>query len=86
MTMAGAMASHLSAISPINGVSTAPPIKLITRKDAPIFAFGPRPFTPEAKMVGYMTDIKKLVQKIAHIPIHPGNSIPIKTRQIFTIA
>jgi hypothetical protein len=30
-------------------------------KDPPIFVFGPNSFTPSAKIVGNMTDMKKLV-------------------------
>ena len=62
----------ICAIKPIRGVHSDPPIMAITRIDPPTFVFSPNPLILEAKIVGYINDIKKLVKKIAHIPIQPG--------------
>ena len=73
-------------MSPIAGVRTAPPTIPMMMKDPPIFVFGPNPFTPSAKIVGNMTDMKKLVSSIAHTPSHPGKSTPRVTSTMFTRA
>ncbi len=54
------------------GVSTAPPTMAITSKEPPILVLGPSFFNPRAKMVGNISDMKKLVIKSAHNPTQPG--------------
>ena len=61
-------------IQPIIGVKTAPPIIAITSSEEPIFVLTPSPRIESAKIVGNITDMKKLVQKTDHNPIHPGNN------------
>src|SRR5277367_669042 len=63
-----------SKIRPMMGVKIAPPMTAITISDPPIFVFGPSPFNPSAKIVGNISDMKKLVRKIAQRPIQPGSS------------
>lgn len=79
-----AILSVVSEMYPIKGVHRAPPIIAITRIEPPIFVFLPSPLMLEAKMVGYINDIKKLVKKMAHIPIQPGTKMPIPTRMTLT--
>ena len=80
-----AILSVFSAIYPINGVQSAPPMIAITRTDPPILVFSPRSFILIANIVGYIRDIKKLVRKIAHIPIHPGIKMLNPTRIILML-
>ena len=68
MSIAFAMLPVTSKSKPIRGVKTAPPIMAITINDPPNFVFGPKPFKPRAKMVGNISDMKKLVKKIAQSP------------------
>src|SRR5664279_1729522 len=70
---------NVSEISPITGVNTAPPTIAITSSEPPIFVFGPSPFKPIAKIVGNMSDMKKLVRNTHHNPNQPGNSTPSET-------
>jgi hypothetical protein len=56
----------------------------ITINDPPIFVFWSRPAMPRAKIVGNMTDMKKLVTKMAHRPTQPGKPTPTATSAIFT--
>ena len=51
----------ISWITPIRGVTTAPPKIVITITELPIFVCSPNPFRLDAKIVGYINDIKKLV-------------------------
>src|SRR5450432_786318 len=74
----------LSAIKPIRGVKTAPPMIAITSSDPPSFVFGPSPFNPSAKIVGNISDIKKLVRNNAHNPIQPGIATPMSASKTFT--
>jgi hypothetical protein len=68
------------------GVSTAPPMIAMMRRDAPIFVFSPSPSTPSAKIVGYITDMKKLDRKMAHNPAQPGVKTPIvKSATLITL-
>jgi len=83
MIIAIAILPVLSAIKPIIGVHTAPPIMAIIMNEPPSFVFRPKHFTPNAKIVGNMSDIKKLVRKIDQTPTHPGNKIPMLTNRIF---
>ena len=79
--MSIANAILLTAINPIKGVNTPPPIIAITITDPAIFVFEPSPFIPKAKIVGYINDIKKLERKIVQTPIQPGliTAFPIRT-------
>ena len=61
----------------MNGVSTAPPTIAITSREPPSFVSSPSPRSPIAKIVGNISDMKKLVRKIAHMPSHPGWVTPI---------
>src|SRR6185437_239764 len=49
------------ASAPIAGVNTAPPTIAMTSTDEASLRTSPRPLTPSAKIVGYMTDMKKLL-------------------------
>src|SRR5207244_7115853 len=73
-------------IQPIAGVNTAPPMIAMTINEPPILVFGPSPFSPRAKIVGNISDIKRLVRKMAHSPIHPGFSTPTDARMTLTTA
>jgi hypothetical protein len=53
----------------MRGVSTAPPTIAITRNDPPMLVFGPRSLRPIAKIVGNITDRKKLVSRSATSPV-----------------
>ena len=64
----------MSLTLPINGVIAPPPTMAITMHAPPVLVRGPRPFTPRAKMVGYIIDIKKLFAIRQPTPIHPGFS------------
>ena len=44
----------------------------ITIRDEAAFVWGPKPLIPSANIVGNMRDMKKLVMKIAMVPIQPG--------------
>ena len=72
MIIAMAMLPVLSAINPITGVNAAPPMIAMMIIDPPILVFGPSSFIPNAKIVGNMRDMKKLVKNTAHNPTHPG--------------
>lgn len=61
-----------SDISPIKGGKKAPPTMAMTIIDPPIFVWTPSPLILSAKLVGYISDIKKLVKNIVQTPIHPG--------------
>jgi len=74
-----------SKTRPIKGVNTAPPIIAITMNEPAIFVFGPRPFKPSAKIVGNISDIKKLVRNTAQSPNEPGNSMAMPTSTIFAM-
>src|SRR6187431_2715225 len=50
-----------SDTNPITAVSTAPPMIAMMTSDDPALARGPRFLTLSAKMVGNISDIKKLV-------------------------
>ena len=63
----------------------APPIIAITIMDAPILVFGPRPFIPNAKIVGNISDIKKLDSTNAHTPKIPGIKMATATMNILRI-
>jgi hypothetical protein len=43
------------------------------------WVLGSSSFKPSAKMVGNISDIKKLVRNIAHNPTQPGSNTPIAT-------
>jgi hypothetical protein len=58
----------------------APATMATTIIDPPIFVFGPSPWIPNAKMVGNMRGMKKLVRKIDQSPIQPGSSTPTATK------
>src|SRR5450432_2961109 len=45
----------------------------ITRNDPPIFVLRPNPFSPRAKIVGNMRDMKKLVKNTAQNPTWDQN-------------
>ena len=60
-----AIAILCSEMIPIKGVNTAPPMMDITINEPASFVFSPRPFIPSAKMVGNISDMKKLVNKMA---------------------
>jgi len=77
--MAVAMLRVASKISPISGVNTAPPTIAMMIIDPPSFVLGPSFLIPKAKIVGNISDMKKLVKKIAHSPTQPGRSTPIET-------
>jgi len=70
----------------MTGVRTGPPMIDIPKREPPIFVLGPRPRRPSAKMVGNMTDMKKLVRKMAQRPIHPGKAIANATNTLLDIA
>ena len=72
--------------TPINGVNTAPPIIAITIKEEAGLEFAPSPRRPRAKIVGNIKDMKKLVRKIEHMPIQPGQTTAIPTRMTFVTA
>ena len=80
--MASAILCVLSDIKPIIGGKTAPPTIAMTINDPPSLVFSPSPLIPNAKMVGNMSDIKKLVRNMDHTPAHPGIKIAISTRVI----
>ena len=61
-----------------------PPMIDMMISDEPIFVFSPSPSTPSAKIVGYMTDMKKLEEKMHHNPAHPGIKTPIAMRSTLT--
>ena len=84
MHIAIAIFPTYSAINPIKGVKTTPPTIAITRMEPPILVCSPNPLILDAKIVGYINDMKKLVKKIAHTPIHPGNKTPRPTSKILT--
>ena len=69
-----------SAMIPISGVSTAPPMMAITISDPPTLLSEPRPWRPRAKIVGYIRDMKKLVRKIVHTPTQPGWKTATETK------
>ena len=75
----------VSEMCPIIGVHTAPPIMAIIIIDPPIFVFGPRPFTPKAKMVGNISDIKKLDITKSQTPKIPGIKMATVTITILKI-
>ena len=58
----------------------------MTRSDEPSLVCEPRSLIPRAKIVGNMSDIKKLVSKIAIIPAHPGRLIPNASKTMFVNA
>jgi hypothetical protein len=76
------MLSHCES-NPIRGVKIAPPIIAITISEPPSFVFGPNSFNPRPKIVGNISDMKKLVRKIAHNPSQPGNHTPTATSATF---
>src|SRR5215469_14447927 len=47
--------------APMAGVNTAPPTIAMTSTEEASLRTSPRPLTPSAKMVGYITDMKKLL-------------------------
>src|SRR5664279_3275636 len=69
----------------MTGVNTAPPTMDITSSEPPILVFGPSPFKPIAKIVGNISDMKKLVRNTHHNPNQPGNSTPNETSTMFAI-
>src|SRR5271154_2009582 len=75
-----------SDTKPMRGVSTAPPIIAMTRKEPPILVWGPRPLSPSAKIVGNISDMKKLVRKRHQKPTQPGWSTATDTNRIFARA
>ena len=83
--MAYAMLCVLSDIKPMIGVHTAPPMMAMIIIDPPILVFGPSPFTPNAKIVGNISDIKKLDNTNAHTPRIPGRKIAMSTINILRI-
>ena len=68
-------------MKPIAGVKTAPPTMAITIKEPPILVFGPSRFNPNAKIVGNISDMKKLVRNTAHNPTQPGSSTPTRDQR-----
>ena len=59
----------------MSGVRIAPPTMAITINDPPSLVFGPSPFRPRAKIVGNMSDMKKLVANNAHRPAQLGRNM-----------
>ena len=72
----------VSEIRPMIGVQTAPPTMAIMMNDPPNFVFTPNPLTPRAKIVGNISDIKKLVVIKDHPPIPLGKKTAIETKII----
>ena len=64
-----------SETKPISAVNTAPPIIAIITSDEPALVCEPRPLTLSAKIVGNISDIKKLVDARAIRPPKPGAKI-----------
>ena len=64
--------AHDRKINPISNGNIAPPTIAITRSEPPSFVFGPRPLRPSAKIVGNISDMKKLERRIVHTPGQPG--------------
>jgi len=85
VTKAVAMLWVVTAIQPIIGVTTAPPIIAITKNEAPRVVFSPRFFRPNAKIVGYIRDMKKLTHRSATSPTQPGNKTATRTRNALVI-
>ena len=75
-----------SAMSPISGVRTAPPTIAITSNDPPSLVLGPKPFSPRAKIVGNISDMKKLVANSAYKPPQPGCNVANAIKKTFTTA
>ena len=73
-------------INPISGVRIAPPTMAITIREPPILVLGPSPLSPSAKIVGNISDMKKLVSTIAHTPIQLGCSTPTVTSKTLITA
>src|SRR5690348_2556373 len=56
----------MSETAPVSAVSTAPPMIAITSSEAPsLRSLSLKPSTPSAKIVGYITDMKKLASTSA---------------------
>jgi len=70
----------LSAMIPIKGGTSAPPTIAMIIKDEPNFVCVPKSFTPKAKMVGNMIDMKKLILKIDRNHTTAENSNQAKGR------
>ncbi len=70
----------------MSGVSTAPPMIAITISEPPSLAVSPSPRIPWAKIVGNISDMKKLVSSRAIIPVQPGNKTPIAASNVLTTA
>jgi hypothetical protein len=75
-----------SEINPIKAVSTAPPMMLITRKEEAVFVSVPSPFKEFAKIVGNMTDMKKLVIVSAKTPACEPAAKATQTSNTFAMA
>jgi hypothetical protein len=74
-----------TAINPIRGGKKAPPTMAITINELPIFVFGPIPLIPNAKIVGNINDIKKLVMNNDINPTQPGSTMAISISTILII-
>src|ERR1019366_10061488 len=61
---------------PSPGGMMAAPASAITITAPPSLVLGPKSFTPVAKIVGYIIDMKKLVATSAHQPAMPGCRMP----------
>lgn len=62
---------------------SAPPTMAITIIEPAILVFGPKPLRPRAKMVGNISDIKKLVRKRHHTPAQLGLKTETAARPMF---
>ena len=80
--MAAAMLWVNWKISPMAGGAQAPPMIDMMMMEPPNFVFGPNPLMPSAKMVGNMSDMKKLVMNTAPTPSQPGNKTPMPTSAV----
>jgi len=56
----------VSAMRPMNGAAIAPTTMDMTISDEPNLVWSPRPRMPSAKIVGYITDMKKRTSRTWH--------------------
>ena len=69
---------------PIILVSAAPPIMAITIIEPAVLVLAPIPLIASAKIVGNMTDMKKLVINRQPTPTHPACTTATRHSKIFT--
>ncbi len=66
--VSGLESADVAQSMPITLVSAAPPRIAITRSEPAVLVLSPMPLSPNAKMVGNMIDMKKLVVSTQQTP------------------